>query len=271
MPGFVPTDEQRDCNRSPPTQVPLRFAVLPEATAVPRWHRSLCLIPIIGRANCGLLILGVQSRSELDRIVFESIGFSCPGFTDGFERREPIQSLETLGEVVGVEECLDVLAKLVVAVVVVAPNGRLFESTVHPLDLPVRPRMIWLCQLMLNLVRSTEQNEHIGLPSLSRTLTVLWQITELDAVVGEYGVNFVGDDCDHGLQQGRCRISVSLLVELRESKLRCAVNRDKQVKFAFFSAHFSDIDVEVADRVPLERLLAPRLAFDRRKPADLVA
>jgi hypothetical protein len=84
-------------------------------------------------------------------------------------------------------------------------------------------------------------------------------------------VNFVGDDCDQGLQEGRCRVSVSLLVELRESKLRCAVNRDKQVKFAFFSAHFSDIDVEVADRVSLERLLAPRLAFDRRKPADLVA
>jgi hypothetical protein len=66
-------------------------------------------------------------------------------------------------------------------------------------------------------------------------------------------------------------MSVSLLVELRESKLRCAVNRDKQVKFAFFGAHFSDIDVEVADRVPLERLLAPCLALDRRKPADLVA
>jgi hypothetical protein len=31
-----------------------------------------------------------------------------------------------------------------------------------------------------------------------------------------------------------CRFS--LLVELRESKLLCAVNRDKQVKFAFFSA-----------------------------------
>ena len=30
------------------------------------------------------------------------------------------------------------------------------------------------------------------------------------------------------------------------------------------------IDVEVADRVPLERLLAPCLAFDRWKPADLV-
>ena len=43
-----------------------------------------------------------------------------------------------------------------------APNSRLFESTVHPLDLPVRPRMIWLCQPMLNPVRSTEQIEHMG-------------------------------------------------------------------------------------------------------------
>jgi len=111
----------------------------------------------------------VYSRSELDRIVFESIGFFCPGFTDGFERREPIQSLETLGEVVGVEECLDVLAKLLVPAVVVAPNSRLFESTVHPLDLPVRPRMIWLCQSILNPVRSAEQIEHMGLPPRSRT------------------------------------------------------------------------------------------------------
>src|SRR5262249_19865439 len=80
----------------------------------------------------------------------------------------PFKSLETLGEVVGVEECLDVLAKLVVAVVVVATNSRLFESTVHPLDLPVRPRMIWLCQPMLNPVRSAEQIEHMGLPPRSR-------------------------------------------------------------------------------------------------------
>jgi hypothetical protein len=62
-----------------------------------------------------------------------------------------------------------VLAKLVVAVVVVAPNSRLFESTVHPLDLPVRPRMIWLCQSMLNPVRSAEQIEHMGFPPRSPT------------------------------------------------------------------------------------------------------
>jgi len=126
------------------------------------------LIEICNGAGQRVLKLSMYSRSELNLIVFESIGFFCPGFTDGFERREPIQSLETLGEVVGGEECLDVLAKLVVAVVVVAPNSRLFESPVHPLDLPVRPRMIWLCQPMLNPVRSAEQIEHMGLPPHSR-------------------------------------------------------------------------------------------------------
>src|SRR5215468_1041594 len=127
------------------------------------------LIEICNGAGQRVLNLSMYSRSELNLIVFESIGFFCPGFTDGFERREPIQSLETLGEVVGGEECLDVLAKLVVAVVVVAPNSRLFESPVHPLDLPVRPRMIWLCQPMLNPVRPAEQIEHMGLPPRSRT------------------------------------------------------------------------------------------------------
>jgi hypothetical protein len=128
-----------------------------------------------GAVRCGAYVAS-RHQADIPRLTaifvgagWALIGFFCPGFTDGFERREPIQSLETLGEVVGVEECLDVLAKLVVAVVVLAPNSRLFESTVHPLDLPVRPRMIWLCQPMLNPVRSAEQIEHMGLPPRSRT------------------------------------------------------------------------------------------------------
>src|ERR1039458_9172414 len=90
----------------------------------------------------------VQSRGELARFVFESIWFACPGFADGFKGREPLQSLETLGEVIGVEERCEVLAKLVVAVVVIAPDSRLLEGAVHPLDLSVRPRVVWLCEPM---------------------------------------------------------------------------------------------------------------------------
>jgi hypothetical protein len=76
----------------------------------------------------GPWLLGVQSRSEVGWIVSESAGLVCPSFADVLVGSEPPQGLEALGEVVGVDECLDVLAKLVVAVVVVAPNSRLFET-----------------------------------------------------------------------------------------------------------------------------------------------
>ena len=72
----------------------------------------------------------MQSRGELDRFAFESIWFVCPGFADGFEGREPLQGFEPLGEVVSVEERCEVLAELVVAVVVIAPDSRLLEGAV---------------------------------------------------------------------------------------------------------------------------------------------
>src|SRR5260370_6807151 len=120
---------------------------------------------------------------------------------------------------------------------------------------------------MLNSGGGGEQNGGFGFPPRGWALSVSWQDNVLDAVVGEYGVNFVGDDCDQGLQEGRCRMSVSLLVELRESKLRCAVNRDKQVRFAFFSAHFPDFALHLPASAPPTPLLPPPLAFDRTTPA----
>jgi len=84
-------------------------------------------------------------------------------------------------------------------------------------------------------------------------------------------VDFVGDSHDQSLQKGRCCMSVSFLMELGESELRCAIDCDEQMELALLSTDLGDIDVEVADRIALERLLAPRLAFDRREPADLVA
>ena len=60
--------------------------------------------------SCRWTILGVQSRDELDWFVFKSIWFVRPGFVDGFEGRKSLQGFEALGEVVGVEECCEVLA-----------------------------------------------------------------------------------------------------------------------------------------------------------------
>ena len=77
--------------------------------------------------------------------------------------------LKTLSKVVGVEERCEVLAQLVVAAVVIAPDGRLLEGAVHSLDLSVRPRVIWLGEPMLDLMIPTEQIEHVCSPPGRRT------------------------------------------------------------------------------------------------------
>ena len=48
-------------------------------------------------------------------------GLFCPDIADVFVGREPLQGFKSLGEVVGHDEALQVLAKLVVAVVVARP------------------------------------------------------------------------------------------------------------------------------------------------------
>jgi hypothetical protein len=62
------------------------------------------------------------------------MGFVRPGFTDELVGCEAAQSLEATAMVVGVQEELEVGPELVVAAIVVAPDGCLLERSVHPLD-----------------------------------------------------------------------------------------------------------------------------------------
>jgi hypothetical protein len=80
--------------------------------------------------------LGVWSRHFVVRICDEPVRFGGPPPTDGFVGCEALQGLQPPGEVIGVEEQREVAAKLVVAAVVVAPDGGVLEGPVHPLDLP---------------------------------------------------------------------------------------------------------------------------------------
>ena len=163
------------------------------------------------------------------------------------------------------------VTKLVVAVVVIASNSRLLEGPVHAFNLSIRPRVIWFCQPVLDAAGSAEQIEHMGAPPGRRPQAVFWQVAELNAVVSEYGMDLVGDSRDQSSQEGSCRFSVRLLMELGESKFRGAIDRDKQVEFALFGTNFGDVDVEVTDRVVLECLRTPYVAFDLRQPADVMA
>ena len=88
----------------------------------------------------------------MEWIEFELIRIFCPTFADVFVRREPPQGFQPFGEVVGREESGEVLSQLVVAVVMVAPDGGLFQRAVHALDLAVRPGMLRLCEPVIDVV-----------------------------------------------------------------------------------------------------------------------
>src|SRR5215216_4678928 len=94
----------------------------------------------------------VRSQGEVCRIDPESVWLVCPGFADERVRREAPERLEASGVVVGFQKELEVRPELVVAVVVIAPDGRVFEGPVHPLDLTIGPGVIGLGEPVLDVV-----------------------------------------------------------------------------------------------------------------------
>ena len=67
----------------------------------------------------------------------EPIGLVRPDLVDELVGREATQRLQPERMVVGLHEELEVSPELVVAVIVIAPDGRLLERVVHPLELTV--------------------------------------------------------------------------------------------------------------------------------------
>jgi hypothetical protein len=61
----------------------------------------------------------------------ELIRVFCPAFADVFVRREASERFQPLGEIVGCQERGEVLAKLIVAVVMIAADGCGFRQQMH--------------------------------------------------------------------------------------------------------------------------------------------
>jgi 1,4-dihydroxy-2-naphthoyl-CoA synthase len=69
--------------------------------------------------------------------------------------------------VVGIQEQLQVMPKLVVAVVVVAPDCRVLDGSVHQLDLTIGPGMARLGQAMTDVVLGTGELERMRAEDLA--------------------------------------------------------------------------------------------------------
>src|SRR4051794_3357612 len=97
--------------------------------------------------------LDVWSRHLVERVEPEPFRLECPSFADERVGREPLQRLEPAPEVGGGDEVRQVHAQLVVRGGVEALNGRRLDGPVHPLDLPVRPRVARLGAAWRGLAR----------------------------------------------------------------------------------------------------------------------
>src|SRR6516162_535120 len=90
----------------------------------------------------------------MERIEAEPIRVLCPAFADVLVRREASQGFQPLGKVVSREEGGEMPAKLIVAVVMIAADGGLFQRAVHALDLAVRQGMLRFCGRVIDTVFS---------------------------------------------------------------------------------------------------------------------
>jgi hypothetical protein len=125
--------------------------------------------------------------------------------------------------VVGIHEELQVNSQLLVAVVVVALDRRILDRAVHPLDLTVGPRMVYLGQPVLNIVLGTDAIEDVR-----EGIGILLAVGELDAIFGQDDVDVVGDCCDQIPQELRCLHLAGTLDQTKANLLvrSIATNRD---------------------------------------------
>jgi hypothetical protein len=216
----------------------------------------------------------------LERVEIEPVRFGCPAFADKLVGREAAQSLWPAGEVVGVDEVRQVALQLFVVFVVEFLDGGVLDRAVHSLDLTVGPRMPGLGQSMIDVIAGAGVFEGMSLEGLAARPLVLqfhWRpraagrIGEVDPVVGQDGVDLVRRGVDEGAQKIAGHSRRGLAMKLDESEFGSPVYRDEEIELAFGGPHFSDVDVEIANRVRLKTSLGRFVALHLRQAADSVA
>ena len=102
------------------------------------------------------------------------------------------------------------LAQLIMIVIVIAMNRCLFDGAVHPLDLAIGPRMLWLGEPVINVVSGTSTFKRMAPEQFSfrphfsdvgrRPAPASW-IGELNAIVCENRMYFVWDGSNEIAQE----------------------------------------------------------------------
>jgi hypothetical protein len=203
------------------------------------------------------------------RFIVEYLRLFLPFLPDELCWCEALEGLEPSGVVVTVDEQIKVSAQLVVVLIEIAFDGGFLDRPVHALDLAIRARMVGFGQAVFDLVGVADHVEAMHAELGGPAIAVSRLVGELD-VIGQYEVDLVGNRLQHGLKEGHGGGSVRLFIEPDDGKFRCAINCYEHVELALTAAHFSDVDVEEADRISLDFLLCGRVAVHVGQPGYAV-
>lgn len=94
---------------------------------------------------------------------------------------------------------------------------------------------------------------------------------EVGAVIGQHGVDPIGNGCDEIAEEIAGDMLRGLFVQFDEGELRCSVYGDRQVELSLPGADFANVDVKIADWVGPEPLLGGLRVVRLGQAGDAVA
>ena len=166
-------------------------------------------------------------------------------------------------------------SQLIVGFIEVTFDGRVLDGSVHPFDLAVGPGVLGLGQPMIDIVEGAGVFEGMRVEELpigdhlfdlSRRPCFASGVGEVGPVVGEDGMDPVGDGLDQVAQEICGRLARHLFVQLDEGELRGPVDCDDEMELALSGSSLGDVDMEVANRIGLKLPLGRSFAFDLGQP-----
>lgn len=149
-------------------------------------------------------------------------------------------------------------------IVMEAFDGCFLDCPVHPLNLTVRPGMIGFRQTMFDPVGFADHVEAHGTRPGRIAITGL--VRELDAVIGQNGMDPVRDDAQEMFEEFPGGLPISFPDELCDSEFACPVDSNEEVQLVFSSLDFGNIDVKKADGIAFEALAFGLVSLDVRQP-----
>lgn len=138
------------------------------------------------------------------------------------------------------------------AVVIEALDGCIFDRPVHPFNLTVCSGMVGLCQTVFDPIGFADHVEAHGTRSGCIAITEL--LSELDAVIGQNGMDPARNDAQETFEQFLGCLSVGFPDQSCDSEFACPVDSNGEVQLTLSSLEFGNIDVKKADGIAFEAL-----------------